>query len=644
MKRKHIFLVLLLVVAGLFLAVEVYARAGGGGGYAGGGGGGGGSGGSGGGGGDGVIVYLFIRWWILFCMRVPLVGVPVTIVGVVLFIKYGGKFRQQQQGRTIARGRQVQEKTGQDNAIARIRERDPGFSDAAFSQRIEKAFVLLQDAWTKQDISSVRSFISDGIVERFSLQFEEQKAKGFRNRMKDVNVQQVRMAQVETDDVFDTITVAISASAVDFNESLETGKKISGSTIPESFTEYWSFVRRPGAKSLSGDGLIEGNCPNCGAQLVLNEVEKCSSCGALVRSGEYDWVLTEITQACEWVAKPSKSVPGVTALKETDPGFSTQNLEDRVSVMFWRTMMALRTGQIEPIRKMALPSFCEDMKKQMQPDEKGISHCYEDCAVGAVDTVGILLDDDGDRAVVSVRWSGAGTGRERNGKEKLESAAHVISELYVLVRKSGTTTDINLALSSAHCPSCGAAVHDEASDSCEYCGAVLNDGSTGWVLEKILKVYSKEAMALQKTFADAASVPVKSSGRSSLEQAAWMIQVMLADGHIDDKEKQTLLAFAKGHGISRERIESMISSMKAGRLNVVMPKDDNEAREWLEIMAEMVLADGKITAPEQQAMLNMAKRLNITQADINRIINRKRTDLYQQSKQHIKTAKKVKRR
>ena len=57
-------------------------------------------------------------------------------------------------------------------------------------------------------------------------------------------------------------------------------------------------------------------------------------------------------------------------------------------------------------------------------------------------------------------------------------------------------------------------------------------------------------------------------------------------------------------------------------------------------MAEMVLADGIISPKEKEAMVNMARRLHFREADIQQIIARKRTRLYQQSKERLKSEKK----
>ena len=62
---------------------------------------------------------------------------------------------------------------------------------------------------------------------------------------------------------------------------------------PRRFSEYWTFIRRRGAKE-SGHG--DKNCPNCGAPLKINMAGVCEYCQGKVTSGEFDWVLSKIEQ------------------------------------------------------------------------------------------------------------------------------------------------------------------------------------------------------------------------------------------------------------------------------------------------------------------------------------------------------------
>jgi hypothetical protein len=179
----------------------------------------------------------------------------------------------------------------------------------------------------------------------------------------------------------------------------------------------------------------------------------------------------------------------------------------------------------------------------------------------------------------------------------------VIYDLFVLIRKHGVKTDTALTLSSAHCPSCGAAVRDEAANACAYCGSVLNDGSSDWVLENILKVYTPEAQALREQLRTGDPTMLKRRAMSSLEQAGWMVQVMLADGQINDREMETQLHFAERRQIPLPRIEALITAIAPGSYGARAVHAGGSER-MARLHAEMVLPMDHL-AKEKEAMVNM---------------------------------------
>lgn len=66
-----------------------------------------------------------------------------------------------------------------------------------------------------------------------------------------------------------------------------------------------------------------------------------------MNSGQYDWVLAEITQDEEWIVPPAQhSVPGWEELQRQDPSLNFQHIEDRASVIFWRSLMSVYFGDV----------------------------------------------------------------------------------------------------------------------------------------------------------------------------------------------------------------------------------------------------------------------------------------------------------
>lgn len=629
----------------LVLAVpEAAARAGGGGSFRSGGGSSGGSGGSGGGGGGGMAIYFLVRLIIAH----PVVGVPIAIVVVTVlaFGAYKGKQEAdvQIQGRGIRRGRSMADKASLERGIAQIVAEDVCFSEDAFLRRTSKAFLQLQNAWCDQNLGPVRHFISDAVHERFTLQLAEMEQMGLRNMMEDVSVVGNKIAQVDVSPQFQTITVRVQATAVDYTMD-GGGKRISGSKTPQAFAEYWSFIRRPGAQTKDSDGLLEGSCPNCGTGLQLNQAANCESCGAKVQSGQYDWVLAEITQESEWKPAQHHEVPGFAAMSAADRSFSLQHLEDRTSVMFWRRIAALQSGKVDPLRKMAREECCEKLALELRPDGSGARLIPTDAAVGAVDTVGIFCEAPVDRALLEIRWSCGQQQLLADGTARPHAATSFRSFYFLLSRDHGVTGDADQALSSAHCPGCGAPAMASAASACDYCGEVLNQGDRDWVLDGI---YPRHAPLVTELLERAQQLGTSQPGEDApaglgaatpsggTELAAWMVYMMLADGEIDDKEEKLLRTFATNHGVSDAQTQQLIASMKAGELEVGLPADGQEARRWLETIAEMALADGFIAKEEQQAMLALGEHLELAQHDVMQIIAKTRKRMYQEEKERMR--------
>ena len=58
--------------------------------------------------------------------------------------------------------------------LTQIKEVDSGFDEVAFLANVKTAFVTIQNAWMQQDMVTAEHFVTDGIYEKFSVQFREQ--------------------------------------------------------------------------------------------------------------------------------------------------------------------------------------------------------------------------------------------------------------------------------------------------------------------------------------------------------------------------------------------------------------------------------------------------------------------------------------
>jgi uncharacterized tellurite resistance protein B-like protein len=473
------------------------------------------------------------------------------------------------------------------------------------------------------------------------------------------------------------MTLLIIARADDYKVELQSGKTLPNSTTNGEFSEYWTFIRRPGAKtSLNSNGLIEGHCPNCGTGIVLNAGIKCGTCGSLIKNGQYDWVLTEITQASEWKARDDSAISGVDQIHSLDAGFSIRHLEDRTSVMFWRYIKSLRLGKIKPIHKMATNDFCHSLLPKIRPNADGDWISYDQCAIGTVETQEIKISSEFDRAFVLVKWSGHTSKKSAHGSYNDDSRQQVLcikNYIFVLKRVHGVKTNVQLLLTSTNCASCGAPITDIKENACEYCDAILNDGSHDWTLEYIGLDYDQNIKALRNNhqfeFTSSPGETIQSinsgnklsdrtpsnskisqtSGLSNadatitinqntggIELIAWMISLMLADQSLNDEELQMIHAYATTRGVNHTFLNQLITSAQSGQLQPTLPESRQQLQNMFSIMAELALVDGFIATEEKDIIQKLGKKLNFTRFDVDQLIAKKRKELYHASKQAIR--------
>ncbi|NLI77660.1 MAG: TIM44-like domain-containing protein [Candidatus Riflebacteria bacterium] len=584
-----------------------------------------GGGGGGGGGLDGDAIYLLLRL-IELSIEQPLVGIPLLILVIAIIVYSANEGKERYVDYTIRRGTQAQGTLERANAERRLRERDPAWNQARFLTRVRQAFTAIQEGWSRADLAKAQAFLSDGVYDRFQILLRELAEAGLRDHLEELKVLDTTLRQVESDPGFDTVHVSIRASATNYRVAARTGKWVEGPTTPEVFEEVWSFLRRPGARTLAKPGLLEGFCPNCSAPIEIVRVAICPVCNSYLRSGEHDWVLADITQACEWTATDPAAIPGMKTFQRADPGFNVQHLEDRAAVIFWRHALAERTGDPAPMRKFALDRFMEGLTFRLKPGEDGTRSFYTRCAVGAVVVKAVLPGDPFDRVFVEVAWSGRLQERQADGRVvQAGKGPRRLRSAFVLVRRHGVTTEVKASLDSSHCPNCGAPEQTGQEFVCPYCDTVLNDGSRDWTLEKLLSATDSEVMAAIRQARDldqsrakamtpvaggsfgpapapaagGSPVPVAattgahdrpgpgSSGpvspgpdspagpgaaaptgtavsrvRAPLQLLEWLVATMLADGVIDDREMVRLGEFGERNGIPEAKVRETIVALR----------------------------------------------------------------------------------
>ncbi len=581
--------VLAMASAVLGVGLDALARAGGGQNYVGGGGGFGGGGGDGDG--IGALIYLAIAY--------PEVGVPLLIVVAVVYVVKRRMNPDNTTNRAVKRLEQVPMAMAD---LTPLRGRDPGFDEARFLERAKTVELRVQAAWSDRDMGPVRPFLSDGLFRRFATQLKLLEQQKIRNVTAGHRIIDIRIHGVETDEHFDTLHVLVQAAIrdVELDAALpeEKARAKAEKAQEEIFSEVWSFLRKPGAKTLEGGGMLEGQCPNCGAEVPAGESNRCEHCEALVNSGEYDWVLAEITQIEEWRPGSTGTVRGLAQMTERNPGFNRQAAEDRASYLFWRWIEAYAIGDPKPLAKVAAGGFKERVARMVQ---SGPANLYK-VAVGAADLVACEVDVNGrDRFHVRVLWSSA--------RSQKDAPAHQ-SNILSMGRKSGAVLDSDEGVSYARCPACHGPLGENDTPVCDYCGEALDAGEKDWVLEAVIQ---PEELKVQEPAAGADPAPVFLPDMGNLRERTILLMrmaaVVMADGVVTPAEMKLLKRAARRWEVSFEAVEPILAGQ--GGNDIAMTQTPANPEAFFSGLVSAALVDGRIDKKEERLLLDISRNLQM---------------------------------
>jgi uncharacterized tellurite resistance protein B-like protein len=180
-------------------------------------------------------------------------------------------------------------------------------------------------------------------------------------------------------------------------------------------------------------------------------------------------------------------------------------------------------------------------------------------------------------------------------------------------------------LSSSHCRHCGAPRTDSHSALCEHCASPWLDKDRDWLLADVYLENEPSVESFLSRLEQAAGVRKprvakrRTAGRnpsSVRELVAWMVQVMLADGRIEKRESALLDGIVAKHGVPSSELDRLMAAARSGKLELHLPGDSETSQAWLDAMADMALADGRLSTAEKATLQTLGRHLGLSKERI----------------------------
>lgn len=591
-KKITVLIIMLLLTIGVEL---LFARAGGGGSRS----------SSSGGGGDLGIIYL-----VIYLFRVIPFPFNFIALGMVIFIYISANKKQKKNNSAFkdfpAQSQGGQAASGSVKGYSAFLKTNPDFNELDFLHKVDTAFMGIQKAWSEKNISNARRYISDGVNQRFLTQIEMMGRLKQTNIISDIQIDNIWIDKIESDGNFDIIHAGISAYANDIFKS-ELSKSLN-TDVSEDFVEYWSFIRKKSSKNMDLYGTVE--CPNCKAPLdgKNSDVVKCTFCGTLLNNGDYDWILSEITQANDYAASRTSQrkldhVASEIAKKAFEEESSVQLIEDKASNAYLQIISAKSTNTFNKVKRFISNEYAEKLESLQSKDVTAYNRLF----LNDVSLIGAAKTEKDNLLYISVRSSFQRIKiLEKNRISKIDP--FVVSKTEVLIFKKAINGGRSKgSLYAGSCPACGGAVEDELAVKCSYCGTAYNRGNKDWVVHDIISMEEYAAIS-SKNMSSAVKASVI-DGVYDIKDYAMnnIMMIIAADGTFDSRERQMAEAVAKKFGYKSNIIEPLFKQAASGRLSIKMPEDRKKREKIYSLMFKAAMADNDLSAEESKLLDDVKK-------------------------------------
>ncbi|HEV7504158.1 MAG TPA: TIM44-like domain-containing protein [Thermoanaerobaculia bacterium] len=501
MRRLSRALPFLAFLAILLLPVVAFARPGGGQSYSGGSH--GSSGGSGGGGGG--CIFLIFQLWLELIFRHPLIGIPLTIVVIAVFISY--------QKRRGAASSQAWDSAPAPTPMAYqapasrasrdlddVRQLDPEFSVVLFQDFAYALYAKAHKARSNpRDLESLSPYLGQSARD----QLAQRRPVGAPVSGVVIGAMRVVSLSIPTGGAAPAASADTPQPQVIVLLEFESNMTV-GAEQTHYVRERWRLVRDVGVQSKPPEQVGSFHCPNCGAPFGPEGGDRCEYCGQVVSGGKFDWSVASIDllqleerppALTSDVQEMGTDLPTIqhpalntrwAELVRDDPAVTQDALAARFGVIYDELNAAWTKGDLAAARPYVSDGLFDYLRYWVTAyHTQGLRNVLEGMRIVQWKAVKIIRDRHYDSLTIRLWGSGRdytvrqATGELVSGNPKRD---RLYSEYWTLIRGAGVK---GAPRTDKTCPNCGASLDVNMAGDCEHCGAKITSGAFDWVLSTI---------------------------------------------------------------------------------------------------------------------------------------------------------------
>lgn len=135
-----------------------------------------------------------------------------------------------------------------ERGLSQLKQFDPAFNEDRFKETAQDLFFRIQAGWANRSIDGIEGILTTEMADFFGQEFESMKRNGVINRLENIAIRKVELAEAWQEVGKDYITVLITANLLDYTVDANTREVLKGDKLnPVKFQEFWTFCRDVGS-------------------------------------------------------------------------------------------------------------------------------------------------------------------------------------------------------------------------------------------------------------------------------------------------------------------------------------------------------------------------------------------------------------